>query len=93
MRDADDKANWLIAEKNARKAVAAGAGAMPVIPMRTLENQTAMVLPTYALEVLDALEAWGVGVMARSWALKDQNDAAEDEAGLTTADDIEVGWP
>lgn len=93
MRGADDKANWLIAEKNARKAIAAGAGDLPLVNIRTMENNTVTITPNQTVAVLSALEAWGVGVMARSWALKDQNDAAEDEAGLTTAADIETGWP
>lgn len=93
MRGADDKANWLIAEKNARAAIAAGAGDAPLVNIRTMENNTVTITPNQTVAVLSALEAWGVGVMARSWALKDQNDAAEDEAGLTTAADIEVGWP
>lgn len=93
LRNADDKANWLIVDKNARLAVAAGAGDVPLIPVRTLENQTITVTPNQALAVLADLEAWGQAVLARSWALKDQNDAAEDEAGLTAPADIEVGWP
>lgn len=93
MRGADDKGNWLIAEKNARAAIAAGAGDAPLVNIRTMENNTVTVTPNETVAVLSALEAWGVAVMARSWALKDQNDAAEDEAGLTTEADLETGWP
>ncbi len=92
LRGADDKANWLIVEKNARKAVAVGGGEVAIIPVRTLENQTIMVSPLYVLDVLDALEAWGLTVMSRSWTLKDQNDRAASAEDLVTEEELETGW-
>jgi hypothetical protein len=92
LRNADDKANWLIVDKNARAAVAAGAGDAPLIPIRTLENQTVTVTPNQALAVLAALESWGGAVMAHSWTLKDAITAAADEASLA-AIDLDAGWP
>lgn len=93
LRNADDKANWLIVDKNARLAVAAGAGDVPLIPVRTLENQTITVTPNQALAVLADLEAWGQAVLARSWALKDQNDAATEAGELVGPAELETGWP
>ena len=93
LRNADDKANWLIVDKNARLAVAAGAGDVPLIPIRTLENQTITVTPNQALAVLADLEAWGQAVLARSWALKDQNDAATEAGELVGPAELETGWP
>lgn len=93
LRNADDKANWLIVDKNARLAVAAGAGDVPLIPVRTLENQTITVTPNQALAVLADLEAWGQAVLARSWALKDQNDAATEAGDLVGPAELETGWP
>lgn len=92
LRNADDKANWLIVDKNARLAVAAGAGDVPLIPVRTLENQTITVTPNQALAVLAALESWGGAVMAHSWTLKDAITAAADEASLAEID-LDSGWP
>ncbi|PZU62306.1 MAG: hypothetical protein DI552_00100 [Brevundimonas sp.] len=93
LRNADDKANWMIAEKNARAAVGVGLGETPLVKLRTLENNTVTVTPNQALTVLAALEAWSVAVLGRAWALKDQNDAATDAAGLTDEADLESGWP
>ncbi len=93
LRNADDKANWLIVDKNARLAVAAGAGDVPLIPIRTLENQTITVTPNQALAVLADLEAWGQAVLTRSWALKDQNDAATEAGDLVSPAELETGWP
>lgn len=92
LRNADDKTNWLIAEKNARAAIAAGYGDAPVVPVRSQENNTVMLTPNQALVVLAGLETWGMGVLQRAWALKDQNDAATDPAGLMDDDDLESGW-
>lgn len=93
LRSADDKANWLIAEKNARAAIAAGAGDVEMIPTRTLENNTVVLTPNQTVAVLTGLETWGVQVMGRSWVLKDQNDAATDADGLVDDATLAAGWP
>ena len=93
LRSADDKANWLIAEKNARADIAAGAGDVELIPTRTLENNTVALTPNQTVAVLAGLEAWGVQVMGRSWVLKDHNDAATDVAGLIDGEMLASGWP
>lgn len=93
LRSADDTANWLIAEKNARAAIAAGAGDAALIPTRTLENNTVVLTPNQTVAVLAGLEAWGVQVMGRSWVLKDQNDAASDADGLVDEATLATGWP
>lgn len=93
LRSADDKANWLIAEKNARAAIAAGAGDVAMIPTRTLENNTVVLTPNQTVAVLAGLETWGVQVMGRSWVLKDQNDAATDADGLVDEATLAAGWP
>lgn len=93
LRSADDKANWLIAEKNARAAIAAGAGDVAMIPTRTLENNTLVLTPHQTVAVLSGLEAWGLAVMDRSWALKDRNDAATDISGLVDDEMLRSGWP
>lgn len=93
LRSADDKANWLIAEKNARAAIAAGAGDAALIPTRTLENNTVVLTPNQTVAVLAGLEAWGIEVMGRSWVLKDHNDAATDVAGLIDGEMLASGWP
>lgn len=93
LRSADDKANWLIAEKNARAAIAAGAGDVAMIPTRTLENNTVVLTPNQTVAVLAGLETWGVQVMGRSWVLKDQNDAATDADGLVDETTLAAGWP
>lgn len=92
LRNADDKANWMIVEKRARAAIAATLDGTPIIPIRVLENQTVMVTPEYAIEVLTGLETWGGAVMAHSWTLKDAITAASDENDLA-AIDLDSGWP
>lgn len=93
LRNADDKANWLIVEKNALAAITGGAGDVPMVPIRTLENQTVTLTPNQAVAVMAGLEAWGRAVMARSWVLKDQNDQAMSAEALVAAEDVESGWP
>lgn len=88
-RDAEDKVNWLISRGAYRDAVAAGHGSVPGATFRSADNTTFTVTIAAGLAALVAMETWGAGVMARSWALKDTLAAGTDPAGL----DITQGWP
>ena len=92
LRNADDKANWLIAERGAKKAVEAGAGDAPIVPLRSTENITTLITPNAMLELLDGLDAWGREVTAFSWGLKDQIVTAVDQSAID-AIDIDASWP
>lgn len=96
LRNADDKANWLIAEKNAQRAIASDSELADValIPIRTMENQTVVVTPNETLSVLAALETWGTGVMGRAWALKDDIALAADQYELDQVlASLDADWP
>jgi hypothetical protein len=92
LRNADDKANWLIAERGAKKAISLGAGEAPIVPLRSTENITTLVTPNLMLGLLDGLDAWGRAVTKHSWDLKDAIEAAATVAELGAVD-ITAGWP
>lgn len=93
VRNDQDKINWLTSATSYSAAVAGGHGAVPGATFRTMANET--VVTTFAegaAIIVRDMAAWGQTIMARSWALKDQIDAAA-EAAVLAAIDIEVGWP
>lgn len=93
VRNEADRINWLTSSVSYSAAVSAGHGAMPGATFRTMANET--VVTTFAEAasiIIRDMAGWGQEIMARSWALKDLIDAAEDEAGLA-AIDIDAGWP
>lgn len=94
LRNADDKSNWLRAERTARDAIAAGDGDQPLIKIRTMENQTVVVTPTEAMTVLAALDDWMDDVLTRSWDLKGECAAAADQYELDQVlASLDIGWP
>lgn len=90
-RDADDKINWKLSQDAYRDAVEAGAGDAMQATFRTAGNRTITIKVSEGLAVLQAMQAWGVAVLGRSWALKDAVAAAAD-ANLD-AIAIGEGWP
>jgi hypothetical protein len=92
LRGPDDKANWILARDDARDAVEAGHGDVPAVTVRTMDNVNVTLTPNQFLSALAGLNAWGRAVMAHSWALKDQIDAASDAAAVLAVD-IDTGWP
>ena len=93
VRNDADKINWLTSATSYSAAVSAGAGAVMGATFRTMANETVVVTYAQGLTVIvQQMAAWGQSIMARSWALKDEIDAAADQAELD-AIDIEIGWP
>ena len=90
-RDAKDETAWLTIKINAMEAVAAGAGALP-IPIRDAGNETFEVSAAVASAAMTAMAQWRSAVSQRSWDLKDEIEAAADQAALE-AIDIEADWP
>lgn len=91
-RDADDKINWKLSRDAYKEAVEAGFGAAPQATFRTAANETVTLTIAEGLTVLTAMQAWGVAVLGRSWALKDAIAGAADTAALD-AIDVDEGWP
>lgn len=93
VRNDQDKINWLTSQASYAAAVGAGAGAVSGATFRTADNETVVVTYAQGLTVIvQDMAAWGAAIMARSWVLKDEIEAAEDEAALD-AIDINTGWP
>ncbi|WP_374274421.1 hypothetical protein [Brevundimonas sp.] len=93
VRNIEDRANWLTSQASYSAAVAAGLGSQPGAVFRTATNET--IILTYAeglAVIVQGMAAWGQSIMARSWALKDEIDAAGDAATLALID-IDEGWP
>ncbi|AEI71089.1 hypothetical protein [EBPR siphovirus 2] len=90
-RDADDKLNWLTSQAAYSAAVAQGAGAMMGATFRSADNETFTVSLADGLAALLAMAAWGKAIYGRSWALKDDIEAAATHAALDAVD-IDVGW-
>lgn len=91
-RDIEDRTNWLTSQAAYSAAVAGGAGAVMGANFRSEDNVNITLSYQDGLDVLLAMAAWGAAHYARSWALKDEIAAAEDEAALAGID-IESGWP
>lgn len=92
-RDMQDRTNWLTSAVGYSAAVQAGAGAVPGATFRTADNETVVITYAEAVSVLlNGMQTWGAAIMARSWVLKDEVEAASDEAELD-AIDINTGWP
>lgn len=93
VRNDQDKINWLTSATSYSAAVAGGYGAVPGASFRTMANETVVTTFAQGAEIIvKDMAAWAQAIMARSWALKDLIDAAEDAAAVA-AIDIEVGWP
>ena len=92
-RDVQDRTNWLTSAVGYSAAVQAGHGAVAGATFRTANNETVVVTFAQAVSILlSGMQMWGQAIMQRSWDLKDQIEAAEDEAAVQ-AIDIETGWP
>jgi hypothetical protein len=91
LRDADDKANWILLLTKTSGMVAAGSGAAPV-NIRTAENETIVVSATDARAAMLAFLAWGEVLLSAKWALDAAVIAATDTAAVA-AIDINAGWP
>lgn len=93
VRNEADRINWLTSTTSYGAAIAAGAGNVVGATFRTADNATVNVTYAQGYQVIvQQMAAWGQAIMARSWALKDQIDAAETDEELA-AIDIEAGWP
>jgi hypothetical protein len=91
-RNIEDRANWLVSQASYSTAVAAGHGAVEGAQFRTADNQSSTVTFSEGLGILLAMAAWGAACMNRSWTLKDEIEAAQDQTELD-AIDINEGWP
>jgi hypothetical protein len=92
-RDTEDRTNWLTSQTSYMAAVQMGYGAAPGASFRTMNNETITISFADGLAVLtNGMAVWGKNLMAHSWALKDQIDAASSFEELD-AIDIETGWP
>jgi hypothetical protein len=92
-RDVQDRTNWLTSAVGYSAAVQAGAGNVAGATFRTQDNETVTITYAEAATVLlQGMQIWGADIMQRSWELKDEIDAAEDQAELD-AIDVNTGWP
>lgn len=92
----NDSRNWLILQRRADKAIAAGQGAA-TCPMKVRVESNAEYSLTFQeiSDMLEAMENGGMQLMGASWAHKNAIDAAEaaqDRAALV-AMDFATGWP
>lgn len=86
VRNNEDRTNWLTSQASYAAAVQAGAGDVVDASFRTAGNATITVSYADGLTILLAMAAWGRGILARSWALKDAIAAG-------APIDIDAGWP
>lgn len=92
-RDTEDRTNWLTSQTSYMAAVQMGYGAVLGASFRTMSNATVTVTFQEGLDVLtNGMAVWGKNLMARSWALKDEINAAETFEELN-AIDITADWP
>lgn len=92
-RNVQDRTNWLTSAVGYSAAVQAGAGNVAGATFRTQDNETVTITYAEAVAVLlQGMQVWGQQIMGRSWVLKDEIDAAADEAELDSID-INTGWP
>ena len=89
---ADDDTNWLTLQASCTAAVLVGQGATVGAVIRTLDNVNIPLSYADGLQVMLAMSAWGAGVYAASWKLKDAIAAATDQPSLDAVD-ITAGWP
>ena len=90
-RNIEDRTNWLTSQAAYGAAIAGGAGAIMGANFRTEDNININLSYSDGHAVLLAMASWGAAHYARSWTLKDEIEAAADEATLD-AIDIESGW-
>lgn len=91
-RDTEDRTNWLTSQTSYMAAVQMGYGAVAGASFRTMANQTVTVTFQEGLDILtNGMAVWGKNIMARSWALKDEVEAAASFEVLE-AIDIYAGW-
>lgn len=86
-RSEADLVNWL-----GLKAIA---DAMPdgeLLSIRDADNETFQATAATVSAAIAAMGVWRAQLLGRSWGLKDEIDAASDEAAVA-AIDIEAGWP
>ena len=86
-RSEADAVNWL-----ALKSIADSMKAATQLTLRDADNETFAAAAPAVSNAIRAMGIWRSAVLARSWALKDQIDAAIDETTVG-AIDIEAGWP
>jgi len=91
MRNDSDKANWLVARMNMNDAIMAGYGDERIAPIHTAENITVMVTPKEGVNVLVAMNAWGMHLYSKSWEKKAEIRALESEDALNDYD-VTEGW-
>ena len=89
---ADDDTNWLVLQASCTAAVLVGQGATVGAVVRTLDNVNFPLSYADGLQVMLAMSAWGAGVYAASWKLKDAIAAATDQPSLDAVD-VTAGWP
>lgn len=91
----NDARNWMILQRRADKAMAAGLGAVTCPMDVRVESNAEYSLTFQAIsDMLEAMENWGIFLMGVSWTYKnaiDAAEAAEDRATLE-AMDFAVGW-
>lgn len=76
IRPAEDRPNLITQNMSAQGLVGGPKASDAQLPFRTYENITLMLTPDQMIDMTTrALDA-GVGIYARSWAVKDQIDAA-----------------
>ena len=93
VRNSEDRTNWLTSSTSYGAAIAGGMGATVGAMFRTADNETFMLTFNEGYQVLVVgMAAWGQSIYARLWALKDEIEAAADQAALD-AIDITAGWP
>lgn len=87
-----DVTNWLTAQNMYSAAVIAGQGNTSGATIRTSDNTNIDMTFSAALNVLIAMAQWGAKCYQKSWNLKDQIDAATNNADLSNIN-INDGWP
>lgn len=88
-----DLVNWLAFKDTCNDGIAAGFGAAPCPQnIRVTSNAEYTVSFAEGAAVMTALKAYGGGLLARQWALKDQIRSAPSAEALADID-ILAGWP
>lgn len=90
-RDMTDMTNWLIGQTTYTSMVGAGQGDINVT-IRTASNANVTLPASEALQVLLAMAQRGAGILAYSWALKNQIATATTVEAVN-AINVAAGWP
>lgn len=90
-RNEADAVNWLGLSAMADKMIAAGSGSA-MLSLRDASNSTLEASANTIAAAMVAMAQWRSAIMAHSWTIKDQIEAAADQEALDEIV-VETGWP